>query len=147
MSNQVFLNKGNPTRKKKLRTLRRELTSIRNEPLLKLKFFDIHHLYNSFTLRSFTLKHKQVNNKNRNNLRLTSLKKCSHEFDKVICTFLDDKLTIPFHLIIVWILCCPLSFCFTILRAKIYQFVKLNLLNQKFEIPHCLPLIVSVTTK
>ena len=147
MPNQVFLNKGNPTRKKKLRTLRRELTSIRNETLLKLRFFDIHHLYNSFTLRSFTLKHKQVNNKNRNNLRVTSLKKCIHEFDKVICTFLDDKLTIPFHLIIVWILCCPLSFCFTILRAKIYQFVKLNLLNQKFEIPHCLPLIVSVTTK
>ena len=124
-------------KKRSLRTLRRDLTSVRNELSLKLSFIDLNHVCNLFLIgnNKAILKHEQIQNKKLNNLRVTTLENPSHDPDKVIYNFSDCKtLNLLFHLtsLNMLILCCRLSFCFVILRTAIYLFLKLKLLNQKF---------------
>ena len=73
-------------KKRNLRTLRRDLTSVRNELCLKLSFIDLNHVCNLFLSGNGKgiLKHKQIQNKKLNNLRVTTLENSSHDPDKVI---------------------------------------------------------------
>ena len=123
-------------KKRSLRTLRRDLTSVRNELSLKLSFIDLNHVCNLFLIgNDKAILKQQIQNKKLNNLRVTTLENPSHDPDKVIYNFSDCKtLNLLFHLtsLNMPILCCCLSFCFVILRTAIYLFLKLKLLNQKF---------------
>ena len=60
-----------------LRTLRRDLTLLRNELSLKLNFIDLNPVCNLFLIGNdkAILKHKQFQNKKLNNLRVTTLRK------------------------------------------------------------------------
>ena len=74
--------------KRNLRTLRRDLTSVRNE-------LSLNHVCNLFLIGydKAILKHKQIQNKKPDNLKMKTLKNSSHDPDKVIYIFLDYKLT------------------------------------------------------
>ena len=82
-------------KKRKLRTLRRDLTSVKNKISLKLSFTDSNHICNLFLVGNAKaiLKHKQIQNKKLNKLKPTTLKNCSHDPDKVIYNLSDYKLT------------------------------------------------------
>ena len=82
-------------KKRNLRTLRRDLTSVRNELSLKLSFIDLNHVCNLFLIGNdkAILKHKQIQNKKLTKLRVTTLENSSHDPDKVIYNFSDYKLT------------------------------------------------------
>ena len=134
-------------KKRSLRTLRRDLTSVRNELSLKLSFIDLNHVCNLFLIGNdkAILKHKQIQNKKLNNLRVTTLENFSHDTGKVIYNFSDYKLTESEKSVLckglefaitptslnMRILCCRLSFCFVILRTPIYLFLKVKPSNQK----------------
>ena len=133
-------------KKRNLRTLRRGLTSVRNELSLKLSFIDLNHVCNLFLIGNdkAILKHKQIQNKKLYNLRVTTLENFSHDTGKVIYNFSDYKLTESEKSVLckglefaitptslnMRILCCRLSFCFVILRTPIYLFLKLKPLNK-----------------
>ena len=115
-------------KKRNLRTLRRDLTSVRNELSLKLSFIDLNHVCNLFLIGNdkAILKHKQIQTKKLNNLRVTTLENSNHDPVKVIYNFSDyrmknlfyvNTLNLLFHLasLNMWILCFHLSFYFVIL--------------------------------
>ena len=75
-------------KKRNLRTLRPDLTSVRNELSLKLSLIDLIMLV-TFLIENAKaiLKHRQIQNKKLNNLRMTTLENSSHDPDKVIYNF------------------------------------------------------------
>ena len=81
-------------KKRNLRTLRRDLTSVRNELSLKLSFIDLNHVCNLFLIGNdeAILKHSKLNKK-LNNFKVTTLENSSHDPHKVIYNFSDYKLT------------------------------------------------------
>ena len=61
-------------KKRSLRTLRRDLTSVRNELSLKLSFIDLNHVCNLFLIgNDKAILKQQIQNKKLNNLRVTTL--------------------------------------------------------------------------
>ena len=83
------------TKKKSSRTLRRDLSSVRNELSLKLSFVDLNHVCNLFLIGNDKTisKHKQTQIKKLNNFRVTTSENCSHDPDKFIYNTLDYKFT------------------------------------------------------
>ena len=81
-------------KKRNLRTLGRDLTSVRNELSLKLSFIDLNHVCKLFLIGidKAILKHKQIQNKILTNLRVTTLENSSHDPDKVHYNLSDYKL-------------------------------------------------------
>ena len=77
-------------KKRNSRTLKRDLTSVKNELSLKLSFIDLNQFIGN---DKAILKHKQIQNKKLNNLRVTTSENCSHDPDKLIYNFSDYKLT------------------------------------------------------
>ena len=91
----MYLQESDPIesgKKRKLRTLRRDLTSVRNE--FHWSFIDLNHICNSFMIGNdkAILKHKQIQNIHLITLE-TRLENCSCDPDKVIFNFSNYKLT------------------------------------------------------
>ena len=64
MSNKL-LKQEISNKKRNLRTLRRDLTSVRNELSLKLSFIDLNHVYNLFLIgNDKAILKQQIQNKN-----------------------------------------------------------------------------------
>ena len=73
MSNKL-LKQEISNKKRNLRTLRRDLTSVRNELSLKLSFIDLNHVCNLFLIgNDKAILKQQIQNKKLNNLRVTTL--------------------------------------------------------------------------
>ena len=131
-----------------MRTLRRDLTSVRNELSLKLSFIDLNHVCNLFWIGNDKAisKHKQIQNKKFNNIKATTLENSCHDPDKIIYNFSDYKLTeseksvlckglefaIPLNKLEYADFMLPFELLFRNIKNTDYPFLKLKPLNQKF---------------
>ena len=82
-------------KKRRLRTLKRDLSSVRHELSLKLSFIDLNHVCNLFLIGNDKAisKHQKIQNKKLNNLKGSNIDNIGHDPNKVIYNFSDYQLT------------------------------------------------------
>ena len=82
-------------KRKRLRSLKRDLSSVRHELSLKLCFIDLNYVCNLFLLGNDKAisKHHKIQNKKLNNLKGNNLEKSGHDPNRVIYNFSNYQLT------------------------------------------------------
>ena len=134
-------------KKRNLRSLRRDLTSVKNELYLKLTFIDLN-VCKLFLIGhdKAVLNHKQIQNKKLNNIKVTTLENSTHNPGQVIYNFSDYELTecgksvvckglefaIPFNKLEYADFMMRFELLFCVIKNSNNLFLKLKSLNQKF---------------